>query len=85
MGASLLVVLDVEVHEQNEENGRVQQQQGRDELGEGAVLGQHRPDRVENAQHELGLQVRGGEKRDEEMCKSMSKHASNKKTATKKC
>lgn len=60
-GASLFVVLNVEVHEEDKENRRVQQQEGRDELGEFAILGQHCANGVHDAENELGLNCKDAE------------------------
>lgn len=51
----LPVALHVEVHEEAEENGGIQQEQGRDELGELALVAEEGAGGVNDAQHELGL------------------------------
>jgi len=54
----LPVALHVEVHEEAEENGGIQQEQRRDKLGELALVAEEGADGVEDAQHELGLNGR---------------------------
>lgn len=51
----LPVALHVEVHEEAEEDGRIQQQQRRNKLGELALVTEKRPRGVHNAEHELRL------------------------------
>lgn len=51
----LLVALHVEVHEEAKEDGRIQQQQRRNKLGELALVTEKRPRGVHNAEHELRL------------------------------
>lgn len=51
----LLVALHVEVHEEAEEDGRIQQEERRDELGELALVTEESPRGVHNAEHELSL------------------------------
>lgn len=51
----LLVALHVEVHEEAEEDGRIQQEERRDELGELTLVAEESPRGVHNAEHELSL------------------------------
>lgn len=51
----LLVALHVEVHKEAEEDGRIQQQQRRNKLGELALVTEKCPRGVHNAEHELRL------------------------------
>lgn len=51
----LPVALHVEVHEKAEEDGRIQQEERRDKLGELALVTEESPRGVHNAENELGL------------------------------
>lgn len=51
----LLVALHVEVHEKAEEDGRIQQEERRNELGELALVTEESTRSVHDAEHELGL------------------------------
>lgn len=66
----LLVALHVEVHEKAEEDGRIQQQERRNKLGELALVTEESPRCVHNAEHELGLQEGRREWRSDERKKA---------------
>lgn len=55
LSLGLPVALHVEVHEEAEENGRIQQEQGGDEFRELALVAEEGAGGVDNAQHKLGL------------------------------